>query len=171
MLIIDKGRGVHNVGGVKERTMIKGLILGMAAVAVLSAPALAQHAETDLSAHMSPPNVSETERARPEWFRKFTLSEPASKSPTTELEERPAKDVRLKWLNNGRWEFTVDLTSRADNSPLPREEMSAGATFQITPRFSIGGDLSVGGEELNDTSTWTAQDLETGIRLRSAFKF
>lgn len=151
--------------------MIKGLILGMAAAAVCAAPAMAQHAETDLSAHISPPNVSETESARPEWFRKFTLSEPAAKTATAELEERPAKDVRLKWLNNGRWEFTVDLTSRAENSPLPREEMSAGATFQITPRFSIGGDVSVGGQELEDSSTWTAQDLETGIRLRSAFKF
>jgi hypothetical protein len=49
--------------------------------------------------------------------------------------------------------------------------MQAGATFRVTPRFSVGGEVSVGAERLNDTSQWEYSQLETGIRLKSAFKF
>ena len=65
----------------------------------------------------------------------------------------------------------LDKVSRTDLSPLPREEMQAGATFRITPRFSVGGEVSVGADELNDTSTWESREVEAGIRLKSAFKF
>jgi hypothetical protein len=49
--------------------------------------------------------------------------------------------------------------------------MSAGATFQITPRFSVGGEVNLGGQELEDSSLWNKEDVETGVRFRSAFRF
>jgi hypothetical protein len=116
---------------------------------------------------------AESEPALPDWYRQFTLAQPDKGEIETNpaIQSAPDDDLRLEWLSSGRWEFSIDLRSRPEDSPLPREEMSAGATFQITPRLSIGGDLSLGAEELNDTSQWREQALETGIRLRSAFKF
>jgi hypothetical protein len=116
---------------------------------------------------------TESEPAHPDWYRQFTLAQPVKGAIDTNpaIQSVPDQDLRLEWLSSGRWEFSIDLRSRPEESPLPREEMSAGATFQITPRLSIGGDLSLGAEELNDTSKWREQALETGIRLRSAFKF
>ena len=63
------------------------------------------------------------------------------------------------------------MTSRDERSPLAREEMRAGANFRITPRISVGGEFSIGADELDDTTKWQEQQLEAGIRLRSAFKF
>lgn len=119
------------------------------------------------------PTLAETEQAKPDWYRQFTLAQPQKGEIETNpaIQSVPDEDLRLQWLNSGRWEFSIDLRSRPDDSPLPREEMSAGATFQITPRFSIGGDFSLGAEELDDSSQWREQTVETGIRLRSAFKF
>ena len=49
--------------------------------------------------------------------------------------------------------------------------MLAEAQFRITPRISVGGELSIAAEELDDTTQWEDQEIEAGIRLRSAFKF
>jgi hypothetical protein len=47
----------------------------------------------------------------------------------------------------------------------------AEAEFRITPRISVGGELTIGANELDDTRQWEEQQIEAGIRLRSAFKF
>ena len=49
--------------------------------------------------------------------------------------------------------------------------MMAEAQFRITPRLSVGGELTIAAEELDDASRWEDQEIEAGIRLRSAFKF
>ncbi len=116
-----------------------------------------------------PGSVSTTEP--PAWFQTFTLADPGFVTPEAAPEGFAQKDLRLQWLKTGRWELTLDLTSRSDNSPLPREEMEASATFQITPRISLGGDVSVGADELDDRTDWKEQDIEAGIKLRSAFRF
>jgi len=69
---------------------------------------------------------------------------------------------------------SVDKFTRLGTSPLPREEVQAGASFKITPRFSVGGEVSIRADELNelnDSARWENQDVEAGIRLKSAFKF
>ncbi len=145
----------------------------LAATTALGFEAGADEAAVSGALSVEAPTLAETEQAQPEWYRQFTLSEPEKGEIETNpaIQSVPDEDLRLEWLNSGRWEFAIDLRSRPDDSPLPREEMSAGATFQITPRFSIGGDVSLGAEELDDSSKWREQALETGIRLRSAFKF
>ena len=67
--------------------------------------------------------------------------------------------------------MNLDVVSRVVESPLPREEMRAGATYQFTPRFSLGGSLTVGANELDDASQWKEQDIEAGVRLKTTFKF
>ncbi len=116
------------------------------------------------------PSISETEKAEPDWYRQFTLSTPSEDAPI--WQSRPSKEVRLAWVKGDKWQLSVDLTSRPDDSPLPREEMRAGAEFRITPRIRVGGTLSVGANELNGAFDQLQDEaVETGIRLRSAFKF
>ena len=131
----------------------------------IAAPAMAE--ETDMQ--VSAPSMSETDNAEPDWFRQFTLSSPSDNRPI--WQDQPSKDVNLGWVKGDRWHLSVDLTSRPEDSPLPREEMSAEAEFRITPRISVGGSLSLGSNQLGDTSQWKEQQFEAGIRLRSAFKF
>ncbi|MEM7766026.1 MAG: NtrZ family periplasmic regulatory protein [Pseudomonadota bacterium] len=107
----------------------------------------------------------------PAWFQQFTLADPGFVTPEAAPEGFAQRDLKLQWLKTGRWELTLDVLTRSDNSALPQEEMAAGATFQITPRISVGGDVSVGAQDLDDQSEWDDQDIETGIRLRSAFRF
>ncbi|MCI4643288.1 MAG: hypothetical protein MRY64_00715, partial [Hyphomonadaceae bacterium] len=115
---------------------------------------------------------SETEKAEPDWYQQYTIIAPPSTIDNNiALQGEPNEDFSLNWADAGRWRFSIDLTSRPDSSPLPREEMSAGATFQITPRFSVGGDVSLGGQELEQSTPWNNEDVETGVRFRSAFRF
>lgn len=90
-------------------------------------------------------------------------------APTTETDE-----FGLVWGGKGRWGLTLDMTRRQgdDVHILPGEEISAGAFYQFSPRFRIGGGISVGGEQLSkDASRWDDQENETGIRIESAFSF
>lgn len=136
-------------------------------------PAMAQSDPVNIDPMVvEAPTLSETEVAAPDWYRQFTISVPPSA-----LENNPAiqsgltEEFSFNFNEGRRWRFSIDLTTRPEDSVLPREEMSAGATFQITPRFSVGGDVSVGADELEDRTDWTGQDVETGVRLRSAFRF
>ncbi|MEM9739595.1 MAG: NtrZ family periplasmic regulatory protein [Pseudomonadota bacterium] len=145
----------------------------MIASTAFALPAMAQGNGVDADPlAIDPPMPSETSAAVPDWYRQFTIA-----APPVGFENNPAlqggitEEFSFNFNEGNRWRFSIDLTSRPDASVLPREEMSAGATFQITPRFSVGGDVSVGADELEDRTDWTGQDIETGVRLRSAFKF
>lgn len=118
------------------------------------------------------PTPSEADEPKPEWYRQFTVAAPsAALTDNPAIQSAPDEDLRFAWLEGKRWTFSIDLTSRPEDSPLPREEMSAGATFQVTPRISVGGDLRVGADQLEPASPWNQEDVEAGIRLRSAFRF
>ena len=144
---------------------MRALVLSTMALAVLAFPAQAQEDLLKLPA----PTVSETEQAQPDWYQQFTFSSDPTETPVWQAE--PTKNLKLGWVKGERWNLTVDLTTRDEQSPLPREEMSAGANFFITPRLSVGGEVRFGANELEDTNAWQEQDMETGIRLRSALKF
>jgi hypothetical protein len=126
-------------------------------------PATAQSEPVELSA----PKASETEKAAPEWYRQFTLNSPSEQTPI--WQGAPSKQVKLAWIEGEKWQLSVDLTSRPDGSPLAREEMRAGADFRITPRISVGGVLTLGANDVDQSLQ--SEEIETGIRLRSAFKF
>ncbi|RIJ30377.1 NtrZ family periplasmic regulatory protein [Henriciella mobilis] len=142
-------------------------IATVSAIALCAAGhAVAQAEPVELGA----PTAAETDEAEPDWYRQFTLSSPSSEMPIWQTS--PSKEVRLAWVKGDKWQLSVDLTSRPDDSPLAREEMRAGAEFRITPRISVGGSVSVGANELNGAFDQLQDEaVETGIRLRSAFKF
>ena len=141
------------------------LMLSVASLCGLALPAVAQQDVPDMPA----PTIAETEQAEPEWFQQFNFSSDQIGSPV--WQSTPSKTFNLAWINGDRWSLSLDLTSRDEDSPLAREEMMAEAQFRITPRISVGGELTIGAEELDDTKQWDDQDIEAGIRLRSAFKF
>lgn len=142
------------------------------AAAAFAAPALAQVRAEDDALRIEAPTLSETPSARAEWYRQFSEGKPAENRPQWQAE--PSQDFSMRLGGNSRWELSVDRFTRLGLSPLPREEVQAGATFKITPRFSVGGEVSIRADELNslnDSARWEDQEVEAGIRLKSAFKF
>ncbi|MBN03137.1 MAG: hypothetical protein CMK08_03085 [Ponticaulis sp.] len=106
------------------------------------------------------------------WTRNFTLSDttpsPSDPVPSVTLQER-SQDFQI--IGTSRWAMNLNVTTRSEDSPLPREEYRAGATYQFTPRFSFGGSVSVGADELDDVSRWQEQEVEAGVRLETTFRF
>ena len=143
-------------------------ITAIALVTALALPAAAQDI-AGTSVEMKAPTLSETDAAQSEWYRQFAQAKPSDAMPV--WQDEPTREFSMQFGGNKRWQLSLDRMSRRGLSPLPREEMQAGATFRITPRFSVGGEVSVGADKLNDTSTWEDHEVETGIRLKSAFKF
>lgn len=143
--------------------ILTGLFLAGAMV-----PAIAQDSADD-QPHLPVRTSAQTDEAVPEWYQRFTFRDGNdSRTAWTGASER---GVELSLLDSARWKLRLGLKSREGETGLPREEMSAGATFNITPRFSIGGALSLGAEDFSPKGEWSQQELETGIRLQSAFKF
>ena len=79
----------------------------------------------------------------------------------------------LSWKPGGKWGITLDLTSRSDNSVLlPKEEVAAGLSYQVTPRFRFGGTVTLNGDSLSRPQTDFKQEVdEAAVRLESAFSF
>ncbi len=140
------------------------------AAASLAAPAWAQQRST---AGLDAPTPSETPQAQREWYRQFTESQPATAQPKWQTE--PTQDLSIEFGSSDRWKFNFDKVTRPAESPLPREQMQAGASFRLTPRLSVGGEVSIGADELDgsldEAARWDNGEVEAGIRLKSAFKF
>ncbi|MEO1406465.1 MAG: NtrZ family periplasmic regulatory protein [Pseudomonadota bacterium] len=126
----------------------------------------------DAESRLPVKTTADSDAAVPEWYQRFTFRD--------NLETRPAwtgseadRDVEMTFVESRRWKLRLGLTTRDGRAGFAREEMSAGATFNITPRFSIGGAVSLGAEDFTPTGSkkLNDQELETGIRLQSAFKF
>ena len=91
-----------------------------------------------------------------------------------------AKDsVALSWKPASNWDVTLDLTSRSANDLpsqlFPREEVSAGVSYQVTPRFRLGGGVTVKGDALADSLSNPAaigrEGNEASVKIESAFSF
>lgn len=110
----------------------------------------------------------------PVWDQQFTVNEDQPLDQTDPLAVLAIQERAqgFSWGGKGgKWSMNLDMVSRPEQSPLPREEMRAGATYQFTPRFSLGGSLSFGAEELDDVSMWEEQTIEAGVRVKSTLKF
>ena len=147
-----------------------GVLLSCAfAASALALPAVAQEATRGRATVMTAPTLSETKSGQAEWYRQFARPQPADTKPA--WLSAPEEEFSVTFGADRRWQLSLDKLSRPSDSPLPREEMQAGAIFRVSPRFSVGGEVSVGGEELNSASKWESSEMEAGIRLKSAFKF
>ena len=132
-------------------------------------PAAAQDSASADPVAIASANVPVASDAIPDWYQRFSESDYENAVP--EWTGRSETDVNLKLLESKRWNLQLGLTSRDGDIGLPREEMWAGATFNITPRLSIGGSVGVGTEDIGLNGEWGQEQIETGIRLQSAFKF
>lgn len=143
-------------------------LLGFGATAAFSLAAAQDSASSDPVAIASA-DVPVAADAIPDWYQRFSDSDYENVVP--EWTGRSETDVKIKLLESKRWNLQLALTSRDGDVGLPREEMWAGATFNITPRLSIGGAVGVGSDDLGLNAEWVQEEIETGIRLQSAFKF
>ena len=139
------------------------------AAVAFAAPAIAQEAVRADVIRVEAPTLSETPSAQSEWYRQFTSAQPQGARPQWQAE--PTQDFSVSFGTGSRWQLNLDKLTRTGDSPLPREEMQAGATFNVTPRLSVGGEVRIGADQLEDASRWENRDVEAGIRLKSAFKF
>ncbi|MEY2759031.1 MAG: hypothetical protein RIR33_2809 [Pseudomonadota bacterium] len=89
-------------------------------------------------------------------------------------------ELELSWKPASNWDVTLDLTTRSRNALptqlFPREEVTAGVTYQVTPRFRLGGGVTVKGdsvaESLSDpASRFGKEGSEASVRIESAFSF
>ncbi|MBU6371831.1 MAG: hypothetical protein KJS97_03815 [Alphaproteobacteria bacterium] len=124
----------------------------------VSAFASAAHAETT-------PEKSD----RP-WYDRFTASAGLSDQDKgfTASESRMA----LSFAPSAKWGVTLNLQN-ADRTvtAAPKDETSFGAFYNVSPRFRVGGQVSVAGQPIT-TRLPTAQDQPAaGVKLESAFKF
>lgn len=80
--------------------------------------------------------------------------------------------LEFSWKPGGKWGITLDLTSRSENSLLPKEEVAAGLSYQVTPRFRFGGSVTLNGDSLSRPQQDFKQEVdEAAVRLESAFSF
>lgn len=154
------------------RTFV-GLCLG---ISLLSAPAFAQESLGD-SARVSASERIESERSVDEPTLNFGYLDQlrvtrAPERPISAIAPFDTDQLALDWRPGSKWGITLDLTQRSDNDVLPREELSAGAYYQITPRFRFGGAVSLNGDSIRSAAEgWREEEGEAGVRIESAFSF
>jgi hypothetical protein len=144
---------------------MKSAVLPLTFLIAVGTPAVAQEALPSMPA----PTISETDEAQPDWYQQFTFSSNDMTAPSWQA--APSQSFNLSWVKGDRWSVSVDLTSRDGSTPLPSEEMSAGADFLITPRISVGGAVRIGTTERELIELAPEEQTEAGIQRRSAFKF
>ncbi len=83
--------------------------------------------------------------------------------------------LALSWKPGSNWDVTLDLTTRSQNELFAREEVTAGVSYQITPRFRLGGGVTVKGDSLRESLSNPAEigreGTEASVRIESAFSF
>jgi hypothetical protein len=83
----------------------------------------------------------------------------------------PRERYSLSWTGDGRLTLRFGMLTREAQLALPREEVQAGAYYQITPRLRVGGALKLKADEFSAKGLQGGEDVEADVRLESAFKF
>jgi hypothetical protein len=150
------------------------------AACLAGAPAFAQVAKAGEAASASPQTLTGPALSQPETQLKAqsgNLGVDFNKSSDRERSILPLAPVEkdqleFSWKPGGKWGITLDLTSRSENSLLPKEEVAAGLSYQVTPRFRFGGSLTLNGDSLSRPQQDFKQEVdEASVRLESAFSF
>jgi hypothetical protein len=108
------------------------------------------------------------------WYERFTRDPIAE----NETQIRPDPDRQTAFsLNTARWGLTVNVQDADRSRALSQDRAALGAYYHFTPRFRVGGELSVAGEMAAEKPLVEPRrrDQErqpaAGVRLESAFKF
>lgn len=146
------------------------------AVAMISTAAYAQsvagaNLATGPATGQSGPSVSLADRqavAREiPWYERFS----SSAVPSTAYGDLPqiGEGTRLSVAPSARWGVSLD-TRRQGVSTLRsiRDEAAVSAYYQFTPRFRVGGRLSVAEQVASGTAP---AESTSSVRIESAFKF
>jgi hypothetical protein len=102
------------------------------------------------------------------WVQLFAANRDAVR-PVAPLAPFGQDQLALAWRGGDRWGVKLDLTTRGANEVLPREEVSASAYYQVTPRFRFGGGVSV--DVSRGAQVWRQDEVEANVRIESAFSF
>ncbi|MEP7210440.1 MAG: NtrZ family periplasmic regulatory protein [Alphaproteobacteria bacterium] len=152
------------------------------ASSLISAPAFAQVAKDGGQGASAGPNAlssAKTSAASTDgkptgltlgYLDRFAISN-GSERPVAGLAPIEKDQLDFAWRPGGKWGLTIDLTTRAQNNVLPREELQAGAYYQVTPRFRFGGGVMLKGDSIGSPDAWKAEQPDAGVRLSSAFSF
>ena len=156
------------------------------AASLAAAPAFAQTTGKD-SAPVSTPQsrshapkalTSTTTQPSPSLNLGLGLSKGGTERTLLPLAPIQKDELALTRQPASKWGLTLDLTSRAPNEIFPQEEVTAGVTYQVTPRFRFGGGVTVRGDSLAqslsnpNTNFANAKDgAEASVRIESAFSF
>jgi hypothetical protein len=152
------------------------------AACLISAPAFAQVGKDSGPVSAAPQTLgsqnltAQAQTQQPSPKLNLGLSKSTEERPLLPIAPIEKDQVELLWKPGAKWGITLDLTSRSDNQILPREEMSAGAYYQVTPRFRFGGGVTVKGDSLstslsNPSSDIRRNDAEATVKVESAFSF
>ena len=156
------------MGNLRVAMNFKALIT-MAAVLTVSATSAFADEATALD--LLNPSVGPTASSGAEWYEAYAFEESDKRDIAEITSSIETDEFELAWSGVGRWGLSLDLTRRSENPVLPEEEITAGAFYQLTPRFRFGGGISIGGKELSGAESWTDEENKTGIRIESAFSF
>jgi hypothetical protein len=153
------------------------------ASSLLAAPAFAQTAKDGGQGASAGPNglgskapaASANSSSKPTglslgYLDRFTINS-GTERPVDGMAPIEKNQLDFSWRPGGKWGLTIDLTTRQQNAVLPREELQAGAYYQVTPRFRFGGGLMLKGDSIGSPEGWKAEQPDAGVRLSSAFSF
>lgn len=154
------------------------------AATLAAAPAFAQGKASDPAPQVAPlsaapkAGIASTEQKSPQLNLGFGLSKGGTERTYLPLAPIQKDELALSWQPASKWGLTLDLTSRAPNEIFPREEVTAGVTYQVTPRFRFGGGLTVRGDSLAESLSSPGTNFtnmkdgaEASVRIESAFSF
>lgn len=160
--------------------MFKTAQLFCLAASLTAVPAFAQAAKDKPPSSPSPASATASLTAQKPAGLNIGLGFSKGGTEKTLLPVGPIQkdSFELSWQPASRWGLTLDLTSRAPNELFAREEVTAGVTYQVTPRFRFGGGVTVKGDSLVQSLSNPAQTFlnpkdgsEASVRIESAFSF
>jgi hypothetical protein len=78
----------------------------------------------------------------------------------------------LSFAPSAKWGLTLNVRDADRLAAAPKDEASFGAFYNVSPRFRVGGQLSVAGQPLSVRSpTLPVDQASAGVKLESAFRF
>ncbi len=149
------------------------------AASLVAAPAFAQTGKEGGTVS-APRSLSQSSKQAEEAAPTLNLGLSKGGTERTLLPIAPVQkdELALTWQPASKWGLTLDLTSRAPNEIFPQEEVTAGVTYQVTPRFRFGGGVTVRGDSLAQslstpgTNFTNSKDgADATVRIESAFSF
>lgn len=113
-----------------------------------------------------------TEKSDRPWYDRFTASAGLTDQDKgfTAGESRTA----LSFTPSAKWGVTLNVRDANRLTTESNDEASVGAFYNVSPRFRVGGQLSVAAQPPSvrlPVSPTEQQQATAGVKLQSAFKF